>query len=282
MLAQSRFFLYLMLLFQIVLTPLVYGEPRDALGDWDIVWRGQNGRLTLFDREGTIMARLHFPAAKRFAKGTNRIELSGRHLLVDFKWEESSLVLDAELQDGQLVGLLTQDGSSEPITGKQVPIAYLRPAQVCPNLETSELSSSPLDQEKWNAIVDKAAQEHTSALILAQDGKILWEGYAPGMTGQEPICAMSASKSIVSLAVGLLIADGKLGLNTPIGQFFPEMDSARGKITVRQLLSHTCGVEGLRANRTKETIEEKFKAAPQLFLPGSWFSYNNLAVDFWR
>jgi CubicO group peptidase (beta-lactamase class C family) len=97
------------------------------------------------------------------------------------------------------------------------------------------------------------------------------------------LVAMSASKSLVSLAVGLLIADKRLSLDTRMAAFLPEWgrQGAKGNITVRQLLTHTSGLDPSRADFERgETIREHARKAKLLWPPGTRFQYNNGAVDF--
>lgn len=56
---------------------------------------------------------------------------------------------------------------------------------------------------------------------LREGGSVRAEGYyAPFQKGQ-PHRMYSVSKSMVSLAVGLLAAEGKIGLDDHIGRLFP-------------------------------------------------------------
>jgi CubicO group peptidase (beta-lactamase class C family) len=87
----------------------------------------------------------------------------------------------------------------------------------------------------------------------------------------------------VSLAVGMLIADRKLTLDTRMDALFPEWrgKGARSGITVRQLLTHTSGLDPARAPvQGKETIADHALRAKLVFPPGTRFQYDNDAVDF--
>jgi CubicO group peptidase (beta-lactamase class C family) len=120
-----------------------------------------------------------------------------------------------------------------------------------------------------------AAMQHSSAVVIVHDGTIAVEAYrgAP----DEPRIAMSASKSVVSLAVGALIADGKLTLDAEVSALLPAWHGA--KITVRQLLTHTSGLDPNRADWGRRSIVENALTSKQLFPPGTRFQYNNNAVD---
>jgi CubicO group peptidase (beta-lactamase class C family) len=132
------------------------------------------------------------------------------------------------------------------------------------------------------ALREEARRTGSSALVVLKDGKIIAQDYFGGV--ERPIETMSATKSIVNLAVGFLVDAGKLKLDDPIWRFYPEWKQGKKKsITVRQLLNHT---SGLQAQRT--TGEEIYPAPDFVKLalaaelsddPGTKFFYNNKAVN---
>lgn len=139
------------------------------------------------------------------------------------------------------------------------------------------------DEAALARLVDEAAATHSDALIVRQHGRLVGEwsfGREPG-----PILTMSCTKSIVSLAVGALLDDGKLaGLDQPIADLYPEWRQGRKRdITVRHLLNHTSGLQ----NHPNASLE--VESAPdwvQLALcaeldhpPGTRWAYNNKAVN---
>jgi CubicO group peptidase (beta-lactamase class C family) len=132
-----------------------------------------------------------------------------------------------------------------------------------------------LDRGRLDDLLLMAALEHSSAIVIVQDGAIVAEAYHGKPSG--PLIAMSASKSVVSLAVGALVADGKLTLDTELASVLPEWRGAR--LTVRALLTHTSGLDPARANFKSTGIVENALASKQLFAPGARFQYNNNAVD---
>jgi len=129
---------------------------------------------------------------------------------------------------------------------------------------------------------DSAAAE-SDALLVIHDGQVLLDTATE--PGRMPIELMSATKSVVALGVGLLLADGKLeSLDTPVHTFFPEWAQGRKRdITVRMLLDHTSGLQN-----APNAGEEIYPApdAVQLALaaelssaPGEVFAYNNKATN---
>ncbi len=160
--------------------------------------------------------------------------------------------------------------------------AQLKSGAVPHSLPKGELAGSGVDSNALQTLLAHAKEERSSAIVIVKDGKIVVEMYRDGYDGG-PLTAMSASKSIVSIAIGMLIADNKLSLDTRMDALLPEWKDQGDKstITVRQLLTHTSGLDPSRANFDKqETIREHALKAPLVFMPGTNFQYNNGAVDF--
>lgn len=142
--------------------------------------------------------------------------------------------------------------------------------------------SGSIDPERLAALVKRAEASKSSALVVLQDGKLVGEWYFD--QPKRPIEAMSATKSVVSLAIGKLIDTGKIqSLDQPVADFYPEWRQGRKqKITVGQLLNHTSGLQN--PPRTDEIymspdFVQLALAAELADDPGSSFSYNNKAVN---
>ena len=118
--------------------------------------------------------------------------------------------------------------------------------------------------------------------MIVKNGKLIGEWYFGKR--RAPIESMSATKSIVSLAIGHLIDSSKIkSLDEPVYSFYPEWKQGRKKqITLRHLLNHT---SGLQADRTTEEIYQspdfvKLALSAELASdPGSKFFYNNKATN---
>lgn len=141
-----------------------------------------------------------------------------------------------------------------------------------------------LDSNRLGALVEAAKQSHTDALIIWQDNRPLLEWYGDGKARK--IEAMSATKSVVSLAVGRLLTQKKIrSLDQPVADFYPEWKQGqKAKITIRHLMNHTSGLQ----NVVQTTGQEIYPSSDfvQLALcaelenpPGTTFSYNNKAVN---
>lgn len=126
------------------------------------------------------------------------------------------------------------------------------------------------------AKIDKLIEEHIAnkwipgaVVLIARNGKIVYNksfGYAD-VENQTPLKKdnifriASQTKAITSLAVMMLFEDGKFGLDDPVSRYIPEFKNpkvlvnlnwkdttytttpAKSEITIRQLLTHTSGID---------------------------------------
>jgi CubicO group peptidase (beta-lactamase class C family) len=124
--------------------------------------------------------------------------------------------------------------------------------------------------------IDKLIEEHVAnkwipgaVVLIARNGKIIYHkayGYSDveNKTAQKKdniFRIASQSKAITSTAVMMLYEDGKFGLDDPISRYIPEFKNpkvlanlnwkdttytttpAKSEITIRQLLTHTSGID---------------------------------------
>lgn len=88
-----------------------------------------------------------------------------------------------------------------------------------------------------------------TSLLVQQNGELLSEEYFNGMRASEHANIKSASKSIISLLVGIAIDHGFLeGIEQPIGPFFEDYfekhpDSVKQALTLKELLTMRTGLE---------------------------------------
>jgi CubicO group peptidase (beta-lactamase class C family) len=149
-----------------------------------------------------------------------------------------------------------------------------------------------LDRPAFERLRKRAAEEHSTALILLHDGKLLHEENPLGKGELDtPSIAMSATKSVVALLIGKLVDQGALSLDEPLATtHVPEWKTGgRETISLRHLLNHTSGLDPVRASarafvdnkRVGPFDIEKTGVEAELVTPvGSKFKYNNQAVDF--
>jgi CubicO group peptidase (beta-lactamase class C family) len=132
-------------------------------------------------------------------------------------------------------------------------------------------------------LLERAHQSQSDALIILKDGRKVGEWYFDKPPG--PIEAMSATKSVVSLAFGRLLLDGRLeSLDVPVCTFYPEWKQGRKeKITIRHLLSQRSGLQCERVTTPEIYGSPDFVqlalCAELIEEPGTTFRYNNKACN---
>ncbi len=104
-----------------------------------------------------------------------------------------------------------------------------------------------VDSQAVAAALDWAMQQkeqNTRAFVVAYDGKIIGERYAPGWTKDTPQIGWSQGKSITAALIGVLVQRGLLRLDqpAPIPQWQADGDP-RAKILIRDLLRMSSGLD---------------------------------------
>ena len=110
-------------------------------------------------------------------------------------------------------------------------------------------SVSEFTRDSLSAIAESAEElGPISSLVIFQNGEILEEQYFGRMNANRTHNIKSASKSILSILVGIAIEEGYLeGVDQQIGEFFPDYfasnpDSAKMAITIGDLLTMRSGL----------------------------------------
>ncbi len=118
------------------------------------------------------------------------------------------------------------------------------------------------------------------SLLCLRGERVICECSHPGYSTLRPQLAHSMAKTVVGMAVGLIVSEGRLSLDRPICELFPEVayrDKRFPNITVENLLLMTSGVRFCEPGSVSETewLQAYFSSAVG-FLPGTAFSYNSM------
>ena len=90
---------------------------------------------------------------------------------------------------------------------------------------------------------DQPPFRHTHAVVVLRDGRVVAERYAQGYDIETPILGYSATKSVISALIGILVRQGKLAVNEPAPvPAWKNPADPRHAITVDHLLRHTSGL----------------------------------------
>ncbi|MDP4262911.1 MAG: serine hydrolase [Bacteroidota bacterium] len=125
---------------------------------------------------------------------------------------------------------------------------------------------------------------HTRAVLVVYDGQLVAEKYAPGFDKNTVMLGWSISKSLTGALIGILVKQGKLDVDAPAP--VPEWKgSDKQKITLKQLLQHTTGLEFLESYTgfsevTNMLFNKGDMAAytaklPLKYEPGTVFNYSS-------
>ncbi|MEO1654427.1 MAG: serine hydrolase domain-containing protein, partial [Bacteroidota bacterium] len=133
------------------------------------------------------------------------------------------------------------------------------------------------------------------SLSINQRGTLIYSkgfGYADmegqiKMRPQTQVRTASVAKVLTATALGKLVSEGKLDLDTPIGHYISYLKTPFSDLTSRQLAGHTAGivhrpVSNSAKKKDYNTIREAVKLVEQtelLFEPDTEYKYSSLAYN---
>ncbi len=94
----------------------------------------------------------------------------------------------------------------------------------------------------------ESPEQVTLSLVIVHRGQIIHERYAPGVNVATRTRTWSTAKSIAATLIGMLVDQGKLGLDDPLGfEWLPrgrgQVSDPRSAITLRNVLNMSSGLE---------------------------------------
>ncbi|HEY9258112.1 serine hydrolase [Chitinophaga sp.] len=124
------------------------------------------------------------------------------------------------------------------------------------------------------------------SFMLLRHGQVVAEGWWNPFSQEKVHSLYSLSKSFTSTAIGMLVKEGKLDINTPVISFFPKAvpehpSENLQKMTVKHLLTMNTGhgADTLPPmQRSDQSWTAVFLAQPVSFVPGTHFLYNTGAT----
>lgn len=119
----------------------------------------------------------------------------------------------------------------------------LLPAIAGPSIVPPQSEALAVALDRAFAEPARSPHRRTRAVIVMKDGRIVAERYADGIAIDTPLLGFSATKSVISALVGVLVRQGKLRLDGPAPiAAWRNPDDPHHAITVDQLLRHTAGL----------------------------------------
>jgi len=168
------------------------------------------------------------------------------------------------------------------------------------NWHKASPASQGMDEAKLEAMKDSLAGRATKAFLVIRNDKIIYEWYQQGHGPHKQHYTASMAKAIVgSLSLAVVVSDGLISLDDQAAKYIPQWkaDPRKSKITIRQLGSHTSGIEDAEADNLPHNKLTGWKgdfwkrpppprdpftlardAAPVLFEPGKKMAYSNPGI----
>ena len=131
--------------------------------------------------------------------------------------------------------------------------------------------------------LDEVDRLNMHGMLLTLEGQTLAEGYWKPWRAEQPHRMYSVSKSVVSLAVGMLADEGRLSLDDRIAAYFQEWTGGDKpelllRVTIRDMLRMaTCYDRAMYSPLKDEDWTKPFFFGRPTHVPGTVFSYDTSA-----
>jgi CubicO group peptidase (beta-lactamase class C family) len=139
---------------------------------------------------------------------------------------------------------------------------------------TDEPASVGLDKAQLDDAWAELATHATKAFLVARRGQLIYERYGDGWAADKRHYTASMAKALVGgLSLALLMDDGLVAPDDLAGKYVPQWldDPRKSKITLRDLATHTSGIEDAElsaADRTQALAEGRTLTDHHMELPG--------------
>lgn len=157
-----------------------------------------------------------------------------------------------------------------------MPLAF-RLSRICVLVVMVALVSSAKALEETDFEVAAAYSRETKgvAVLVMQRGKIVFEDYAPSWNADKPHLLASGTKSFSGAMAVCAVEDGLIALDEAVAETLTEWreDPRKSRITIRQLISLTSGIEGGDNNSRVPSYRDAVALAKAVAEPGTKFSY---------
>jgi CubicO group peptidase (beta-lactamase class C family) len=137
-----------------------------------------------------------------------------------------------------------------------------------PDLVTSDVGIGQVSEARdgyqvIDPYLERAAGETGAVMLVYRaDGSILYQATTGPMAVSDPVYVASASKWVVAALLMTLVDEGLLELDRPASQYAPYLKAELSKVTLRQMLSHTSGMN------SSNLVDARASASLQTFSYG--------------
>jgi CubicO group peptidase (beta-lactamase class C family) len=139
-------------------------------------------------------------------------------------------------------------------------------------------------------IADNLSKYQGNAVVMiSKNGKLVYhKNFGTEFNENNSKAIASATKWLAGAAIMALVDEGKLSLNDSVGKYLPSFTKyKKGKITIRQLFSHTSGLpaespQGFESRRDISLAQCCDSIAAKVamqYTPGSTFYYGGLSMQ---
>jgi CubicO group peptidase (beta-lactamase class C family) len=178
-----------------------------------------------------------------------------------------------------------------PLAGLPSPQAF--------DWQTATPESQAMSAEALDTLRNRLATASKALLVIRND-RVVYEWYADGHSAAAKHYTASMAKAIVGgVSLGVALTDSRIALDDPVGRYVPQWksDPRKSRITIRQLGSHTSGLEDAEADglphdkltgwkgdfwKRLAPPDDPFTIArdrtPAIFDPGEKFQYSNPGI----
>ena len=183
-------------------------------------------------------------------------------------------------------------GGYEPLT---IPVDWYDPVAGVKGAPTTAATMTPAEAGIAPTALAAAAiwaeAQNSTALLVAKDGKLVFERYWQGTGRDTRFNPQSMSKTVLALLMGIAIERGEVGsVDDPVSRHVAEWaGEPRGRITLRQLLRMASGLEqgddgyGYQVTPDNPVVRHSLGsdytklplALEPVGAPGESFDYNN-------
>lgn len=163
--------------------------------------------------------------------------------------------------------------------------------------QTIKAEDAGFDPVKLESIQRDLAARNTSGLLIIRRGKIVWEWYSPDSGPEKVHYTASMAKALVGgMSLMLALNDGRIKPDDVASKYIPfwKDDPLRARITIRELATHTSGIEdaeqddiphmklpgwkGAFWRQDMNPFVMALREAPVIFEPGTDNAYSNCGM----
>ena len=130
-----------------------------------------------------------------------------------------------------------------------------------------------------------ADPSYSAQVVAHHRGELVLDLTTGAMSPDSLLPVFSSSKGVTAIVVALLVQRGQLDLDARVSSYWPEFAAkGKGEVTVRQLLSHQAGLNGVDGGFTYDELcahtplAERLAAQRPFWQPGQAFLYHALTI----